>query len=505
MMMKHNMIKQKGVAAIWMAMLLVPIMGFTFFAVEGTRYVQESSRLNDASEAAALAMTIADNGQNNNVAANTMAQNYIKAYVRDIKNVNVSFIRSEPMDDDGNPQFIQYVVNATTTHKSWFSSEFIPSFDETQDILGRATAKKYPVFLGDKNIDIVFVADFSGSMNNDWSGSRGQKITALKDAIKDISAKVLIEDEDTNTVTNRIGFTPFNHRVQEKDSDNKFICMSQLRYNNYQPSGTGSIHYEEVNWQYWSSKNKNYVKDCKNDKDDCKVFDEFSSKRKQRKHAKRVWHVLYEETNDVDGLLERPKYIDFNKSVNDVFNDKTSSNNFHFYSINNKLYSSAMCNSSGSFWSIPLTENLADIDSIQNMNANGYTAVYQGLIRAAQLMKSGQPKSDDALDDYNKRIKMILILSDGQEYPYKETFQGLVSNSVNICDKIRDEFKESEQELYIGVLGIDFSASAQSGFQKCVKDEDEDIIDVKNKNDLIKKIEELIAKGSRSSGTTKLY
>ncbi len=46
--------QQKGVAAVWMGLLLVPIMGFTFWAVEGTRYVQESSRLRDSAEAAAM-------------------------------------------------------------------------------------------------------------------------------------------------------------------------------------------------------------------------------------------------------------------------------------------------------------------------------------------------------------------------------------------------------------------------------------------------------------------
>ena len=52
--------RQKGVAAVWMGLLLVPIMGFTFWAVEGTRYVQETSRLRDSAEAAAMAVTIED-------------------------------------------------------------------------------------------------------------------------------------------------------------------------------------------------------------------------------------------------------------------------------------------------------------------------------------------------------------------------------------------------------------------------------------------------------------
>ena len=52
--------RQQGVAAVWMGLLLVPIMGMTFWAVEGTRYVQETSRLRDSAEAAAIAVTIED-------------------------------------------------------------------------------------------------------------------------------------------------------------------------------------------------------------------------------------------------------------------------------------------------------------------------------------------------------------------------------------------------------------------------------------------------------------
>ena len=69
--------KQRGAAAVWMGLLLVPIMGSVFWAVEGTRYVQETNRLRDAAEAAALAVTIADGGEN---AAKAMAEKYIEYY-----------------------------------------------------------------------------------------------------------------------------------------------------------------------------------------------------------------------------------------------------------------------------------------------------------------------------------------------------------------------------------------------------------------------------------------
>ena len=66
--------KQRGAAAIWMGLLLVPILGAVIWAVEGTRYVQETNRLRDAAEASALAVTIADGGENQ---AKLMTEKYL--------------------------------------------------------------------------------------------------------------------------------------------------------------------------------------------------------------------------------------------------------------------------------------------------------------------------------------------------------------------------------------------------------------------------------------------
>ncbi|MGF1815237.1 TadE/TadG family type IV pilus assembly protein, partial [Vibrio splendidus] len=181
--------RQQGAAAVWMGLLLVPIIGMTFWAVEGTRYVQETSRLRDSAEAAAIAVTIEDQPDQ----ARGLATKYVENYVRDIKSTNLSADRFHQAEDEGTGvlEYIQYTVNAKTTHDSWFASSFIPSFDQQQDLAGRSLARKYPVYLGDNNIDIVFVSDFSGSMNDRWGSSRHIKIDDLKTAIDEISSKIL--------------------------------------------------------------------------------------------------------------------------------------------------------------------------------------------------------------------------------------------------------------------------------------------------------------------------
>ncbi len=169
----RSLSRQKGVAAVWMGLLLVPIMGFTFWAVEGTRYVQETSRLRDAAEAAVLAVTIEDQPGT----ARKLATKYVESYVRDIKSSSLSAQRFYQAEDKntGALEYIQYTVNARTTHDSWFTSSFIPSFGKQQDLAGRSLARKYPVYLADNNIDIVFVSDFSGSMKDKWGSNRHKK------------------------------------------------------------------------------------------------------------------------------------------------------------------------------------------------------------------------------------------------------------------------------------------------------------------------------------------
>ncbi|GAM73395.1 protein tadG [Vibrio ishigakensis] len=135
------------------------------------------------------------------------------------------------------------------------------------------------------------------------------------------------------------------------------------------------------------------------------------------------------------------------------------------------------------------------------MKADGWTSVYQGLIRGAQMLADGRPdvQDEEALEDYYERAQMLLILSDGQEDPFRSTFTDLVD--AGLCTEIRDHFKDHERPLYIGVIGINFNASGQTGFRDCA----DEIIDVSNSQDLLDKIQELIQKGAATSGVSRLY
>ncbi|MEF1302461.1 TadE/TadG family protein, partial [Vibrio owensii] len=318
--------KNQGVAAIWFALSLIPVVGMTYFSVEGTRYIQETSRLRDSAQAAALAVTIDDKSHQ----ADALATLYVNAYVRDATHVDITTVRTyeEPTEANDNTEKIQYSVQAVTTHNSWFSNNFIPSFESTENLAGEAIAAKYPFYLGDKIIDLVLVTDFSGSMNNNWQGQ--VKIDLLKDAVEEIADRILVPREGDTEVLNRIAVIPFNLRVQEKINDNLY-ATSQLRYKDDYQSSVSPIKYEQVNWSYWSPYSETYVENCAADVTNCPNQLNWESN-----HAKRVSHVV----NFNNNRLEIPEYIGYTKSVNHMFDNKVSnpSFNFHFRSNNNSLY-----------------------------------------------------------------------------------------------------------------------------------------------------------------------
>lgn len=489
--------KQAGVAAVWLGLSLIPILGITFFAVEGTRYITESSRLRDSAQAAALAITIDDKA----TSAQEMAELYVKDYVREIRSINVTTKRNyqAPTVENYNTERIGYDVDATTVYDSWFASNIVPSFEETQPLFGQAEAAKYPVYLGDKIVDVILVTDFSGSMTRNWSQGTSNvstKIDSLKVAVDELSSRILVPRVGDSVVLNRLAIVPFNLRVQDKISD-VLYAGSQLRY---KADGSFTRTYEQVNWGYWTDKDMDTVRACADDVDSCPARQDW-----EFYEAKTVSSVM-----DMNGRrLEISSLVDYTNSVDDMFNNKIDDPdfNFHFKSIDNVLYHSGMVRTTGNgHYVIPLTNDIDVINRVQDMNAGGNTAAYQGLLRGLQILEGGRPDSSstqEEIDNYESKLKIIIILSDGQEFPNNGILPSLVDSGM--CQQAREHFLTENGNLFIGVIGIDFNASSESGFQDCVIDPGSDIIDVSDREELIQRIEELIQKGSRGTGVSRLY
>ena len=226
----HSIRKQSGHAAMLFAMMIPAFFGIFTLASDGARALQSKARLEDAAEAAVLAIAAhnADNsGSSSGSAINKkIASDWIGQYMQDMQAISDIKITKLNCNDiaeckegleNGESRYFQYEILAKTNHLSWFpGNNSTAGFGESFDVVGSATARKFQ----SESVDVMFVSDFSGSMNNKWSG--GSNSRRYKDLIKIIGDVIKELDKFNNahtTTTNRVGFTGFNTYTR-KTADN---------------------------------------------------------------------------------------------------------------------------------------------------------------------------------------------------------------------------------------------------------------------------------------------
>ncbi|MEZ9628476.1 Tad domain-containing protein [Vibrio breoganii] len=485
---------QRGVAIIVVALSMVAIGGMAQLAIEGGRMIQERDRLADATEAATLAVSIAN--RSDQAISDELARKYLESYLPNIEIGNVEVIRKEGQEEvDGNQlYYVQYEVDADVQFDKQlgFINNGSSSANDNYKVANDAMARTYML---PSDLDLVFIADFSGSMNNKWNSK--SQLSHLKEQVDIISTDLLSSSATNAGYAHRIGFVPYNLRTQEAVGGDR-RCVTELEYYDYvTPNGKKSVSYQDIDWYFWMQQSSNTFDNCLDKAANCPG----DSKRLHVRAIDDIFDKAASETNRSTANWPDPyDYVDFDSSVANWNVTKTSIGSLHPKSTSSgsNLLSSGMCGGSEDFYTIPLS---LDKPSISSMKASGGTAVYQGVIRGAQILAEGRDTLDDPdkLEKYHERAQMLLILSDGKEDPFNDTFSKLVDEGL--CTNIRNHFSDHDSPLYIGVIGINFSASGQTGFQNCA----DEIIDVSNSQDLLDKIQELIQKGAATNGVSRLY
>ncbi|WP_325894982.1 TadE/TadG family type IV pilus assembly protein [Grimontia sp. NTOU-MAR1] len=171
--------KQKGIATIIFVIMYPLFFSIFVFSVESTRYLQTHARLGDAVEMASLA--VAANASKVESENKELAQKVTNVFVPDgkIEQSDIAIVRKSCDEiygnDCGKPGvydeegliFTEYKVVINADFDSWFpQDDYNLGYDEVQEMGSKAVARKYQGY----TIDVAFVADFSGSMLDDWSG-----------------------------------------------------------------------------------------------------------------------------------------------------------------------------------------------------------------------------------------------------------------------------------------------------------------------------------------------
>ncbi|EOD78760.1 Protein TadG, associated with Flp pilus assembly [Grimontia indica] len=239
----HSPKKQQGIATIIFVIMYPLFFSIFVFAVESTRYLQTHARLGDAVEMASLA--VAANASTVESENKELAQKVTNVFVPDgeIEQSDIAIVRKSCDEiygnDCGKPGiydeeglvFTEYKVVINADFDSWYpQDDYNLGYEEVQEMGGKAVARKYQGY----TIDVAFVADFSGSMQESWNGKL--KYRGVIDVISDITQKL----------------ETFNEKTEQELNGSKLKNRAAfIGYNMY--PNNGSRYYSNVDYNYNSS------------------------------------------------------------------------------------------------------------------------------------------------------------------------------------------------------------------------------------------------------------
>lgn len=497
-MMKKN--NQKGAAAIWYVFVMGVMMSFGALGIEGARYITKKARLGDGLEAAAIAVSTADR-VNQDFSLNRVkpvAENWVKHYINDstklelnIKRKDENKVNKDNMLTPYEVSYFRYDVTAKTQHKSWLNFNSWASFDP--DVVVANTGTSGRIKGGHEPVDLVFVADFSGSMQSSaCHGSRcRKKITALKESIKEVTEAIYKANQEST-----FGFIPFSKRIVIK-RNNKFFCSSPLlaplnsdfnfvRSNNNFQKLLEMSEYERDSWYI-----NRYSSDQK------KISERYIRWAKNGQQSSGTNNIdINNNTTEGWTNLNYNNHIDINRTASEITieNQPIFPASFEYFAnyrggepkigryctnwqwVNRKKIPYYYSLERRSFKTE--TELKAFNNSLSKMSPGGGTDMYQGLLAAPHQFYGAENKN-----------RYIIVLSDGEEN--SNNFRDLVDADLcsNLNTKLSVPGDGKKYNFKMFVIGIGFNPRG-SAYNTCFGEEN--IIPVYDMGSLTDKILGLI-------------
>jgi tight adherence protein G len=438
------MSKQSGNAAILFALMIPILFGIFILASDGARALQSKARLDDALEAASLAVAADDNEDSN------LANAYVEQYMTDISSPpKIKVETSTAINEKGLP-ILEYRLSASTTHKSWFpGNSEIQGFGESFTVSGDSLVKRYQ----SDDIDVIFAADFSSSMKRALGRSKKPKYKDVLEIIGEVT-DVLAEFNDKNDSKNTASFTAFNIYT------NKFVNP---------PLKTSPQWPIPLFFTTWC-----YV--------DERIYDPFLLFNK----------INYEKI--ISNIFIPKEYCRITIADHSVYHTYPD-----FYDVESRDFDDKT-NRSGEIVKSTLEQFKY---AIQDFEPIGGTASYQGIIRAAQLAVKGSNTRrliivlSDGTDSQNGWISeydtIFKTKSNHAHYTEELVKEGM-------CDTIRDTLNKQTADngrdvtSKIVVIGFGYQTGTNNGLRECTKENGKyNVYEANNREAIKRKILELIS------------
>lgn len=472
--MKQNSLrKQGGHAALLFALIIPAMWGFFTLAIDGSRAIQTKARLGDATEVAALAL--AAQNSLDQVENRALATNYIDAYVSDVDITVTSIERTEcnvsnSRDCDGASRYAQYALDVSIEQQSWLPTESWAGFGESYDVVHEATARKYQ---GD-SIDVAFVMDFSGSMDDNWRGKK--KYRQVQDIIDDVLDELELY-QDIQEVESRVSLVSYSEFTTRPSDD--YMCEIETRSRNSNCENKCYSNYVSC-WYSCSSgrcqrRCTTQYNQCVNNCDDVSL--------EKVKPLKFVDQLRYTSNGYT---------VDIPSTINDLWLNKSRDEEavcaFDRYDSSDR-------NASYPFGNEAFTEDFNKISkSMHKYRPSGWTSSLQGVIKAAQQFNE--------LANPNPR-QLLVVLSDGVDktgknekplYGYKP-LASLVQ--AGLCSDIKQQLNSRYTtdnrpvSFQMALIGFDYDVRDNQALADCVGVEN--VYDAANPEELLDIILNLIS------------
>ncbi|WP_217521567.1 TadE/TadG family type IV pilus assembly protein [Vibrio metschnikovii] len=438
----NSMQRQSGHAAILFALMIPVLFGVFALGTDGARAVQDKARLLEAVEVASLA--VAGQGSDNKVLAKSYLQYYFPLAKINDADITINKINCEdnPACQGQDRRFFEYQVSARISQPTWFpGNDAIIGFGADYKVYDGSVTRKYH----SETVDVVLVADYSGSMAWPWNGD-GTQVSANNpirySMMNDIMVQIAGELDKFNEYVqggnkNRLAITGFDNFTQKRNPVN---IQQMLHFDHLICNSSHACH---TNCSYNNQNPKRLI---------CVPWTARSGF----------------DTSDVDEAA----------TVNNIFN----TNHWpHSTSILTTELASEYRPLSY-FYDIELTDDFAGIKSEINSfvirgSAISGTSSYAGIIRGAQMAQAGT----------NPR-RLIIILSDGEDN-FTNTTNKLIS--AGLCSTILNTLNsQNDVQARMVAVGFAYDINAYPQMKNCVGEEN--VFSAKNPEDIKNKILELI-------------
>ena len=204
---------QRGHAGILFVLVFPALFGMFIWGAEGARIMQDDARLADAMEVAGLA--VAAENSDSKTAQQETAKKFIQTFFTNgsavIGTPSVTKLTCEQnancnQNDPDEARFFEYRITASVTRDTWFNSGTdYADYGKQYTVNNKTVSRKYQ----SKAVDVVLVADYSGSMLGSWNGS--QKYQGVNNIIGEIGLELKKFNEQNKNQTNRLAVVPFSY------------------------------------------------------------------------------------------------------------------------------------------------------------------------------------------------------------------------------------------------------------------------------------------------------